>query len=68
MDNSGWREKIDRFKLPIGMSLVGIVLIVGGMFASGLSKSKPKDLPVGRQDFPKESLIDSQKRICRNSQ
>jgi len=28
-----------------------------------LSKSKPKDLPVGRQDFPKESLIDSQKTI-----
>lgn len=63
MDNQGWRKKIDRFKIPLGLSLVGLVLIVGGVFASGLSKQKPKDLPVGRQDFPKESLVESQKFI-----
>ncbi len=56
MENFNWREKLDQFKLPIGLSLVGIVLIVGGMFASGLTKQKPKQ-------FPKESLIESQKLI-----
>lgn len=48
-------EKIEKFKLPIALSFLGMVLIVGGIFASGLDK-KPKS-------FPKESLIDSQKTI-----
>ncbi len=56
MDNQGWREKLDQFKLPIGLSLVGIVLIIGGVFASGLTKAKPKE-------FPKESLVENQKMI-----
>ncbi len=49
-------ERIEKFKLPIALSVVGIVLIIGGIFSSGLHKSKP-------QDFPKESLVDSQKLI-----
>lgn len=61
MENLGWREKLDQFKLPIGLSLVGIVLIMGGVFASGLHKSKPKDSSA--QNFPKESLVDSQKML-----
>lgn len=52
MDGDFWQ----RFKLPIGLSLVGLILILGGIFTSGLNKSKPKD-------FPKESLVDSQKQI-----
>lgn len=56
MNNFNWREKLDQFKLPIGLSLVGIVLIVGGMFASGLNKSKPGE-------FPKASLVENQKII-----
>lgn len=56
MENFNWREKLDQFKLPIGLSLVGIVLIVGGIFASGLNRSKPKN-------FPKESLVESQRII-----
>ena len=64
MDNQGWREKLDQFKLPIGLSLVGIVLIVGGMLASGLNKSKPRDpLTSSGQKFPKESLVENRKMI-----
>lgn len=47
---------LEQFKLPIGLSLVGIVLIIGGMVTSGFSKQKPKD-------FPKESLVGSQKIV-----
>lgn len=52
MDGDFWQK----FKLPIGLSLVGIVLIIGGVVASGLNKQKPKD-------FPKESLVENQKMI-----
>lgn len=59
MDNQGWRDKLDQFKLPIGLSLVGVVLIIGGIFASGLTKQKPKNSTA--QNFPKESLVENQK-------
>ena len=59
MDNQGWREKLDKFKLPIGLSLVGLVLIVGGIFSSGLGKPKT----VSPSSFPKESLVETQKII-----
>lgn len=49
-------EKLEKFKLPIALSSLGVVLIVGGIFASGLNKTKVKD-------FPKESLVESQKMI-----
>lgn len=49
-------EILEKFKIPIGLSLVGLVLIIGGMFASNLGDTKP-------QVFPKESLVDSQKII-----
>lgn len=54
MDNLAWREKLEKFKLPIGLSLVGIVLMLGGIFSSGLTNSQPKS-------FPKESLVETQK-------
>lgn len=56
MDNLGWREKINQFKIPIALSILGLVLIAGGVFSSGLSNQKPKT-------FPKESLVESQKLI-----
>lgn len=47
---------MDKFKIPIALSLLGIVLIIGGLFASGLNQQQPKD-------FPKQSMVDSQKMI-----
>ena len=55
MDYFEFKEKIDKFKIPIGLSLVGIVLIIGGMFASGLTKPKV--------EYPKESIVSSIKKI-----
>lgn len=59
-------EKLEKFKLPIALSLVGIVLIIGGIFASGLNErdsfgNKPK--LKNSQDFPKESMVQAQKMI-----
>src|SRR5258708_7771435 len=50
---------IEKYKLSIGLAIVGIVLIIGGIFSSGLNKFKPST----SKDFPKESLVDSQKLI-----
>ncbi len=52
MDTEFWQK----FKIPIGLSVVGIVLILGGVFASGLSKQQPKN-------YPKESMVQAQKSI-----
>lgn len=49
------KEKIDQFKIPIGLSLVGIVLIIGGLVASGLNKPKV--------EYPKESIVSGIKQI-----
>lgn len=46
-------NNIDKFKLPIGLSVVGIVLILGGIFTS----SKPQ------REYPKESLVNTQKLV-----
>lgn len=56
MGGNFW-ENMEKFKLPIALSLVGLVLIIGGIFASGLSKQKPKE-------FPKASLVDTTKTIA----
>ncbi len=49
---------IEHFKLPIALSLIGLVLIIGGIVASGLTTQKPRD-------YPKESIVQSksQKQI-----
>lgn len=39
---------MEKFKLPIGLSIVGAVLIIGGIFSSSLRQPK---------NYPKESLI-----------
>lgn len=46
----------DKYKLPLGLSLIGGVLIIGGIFASGINSNKFKE-------FPKESLIAGEKFI-----
>lgn len=56
MDNLNWKEKLNQFKIPIALSILGLVLIAGGVFASGLNNQKSKV-------FPKESLVESQKII-----
>lgn len=46
----------DKYKLPFALSLLGLILIIGGVFASGLTKQKSKE-------YPKESLIQAKKVI-----
>lgn len=50
------RDWLDKFKLPLALSLVGLILIIGGIFSSGLGSSSKKN-------FPKESIINEQKLI-----
>jgi len=47
--------KVEQYKVPIALSLVGLVLIAGGMFASGINKPK--------SEFPKESIVESIREI-----
>lgn len=63
MDNLNWREKLDQFKLPIVLSVLGLVLVIGGIFTSGLNKQKSKDPSTNASDFPKESLVQPIKNI-----
>lgn len=44
------------YKLPLGLSLVGLVLIIGGAVSSNLFKASPKA-------YPKESLVEVGKKI-----
>lgn len=48
-------EFLSQNKIPIALSFVGLVLIIGGMFSSGLTKSTPAKLTI-----PKESLVKSE--------
>ena len=45
-------QKLNQYKVPIGLFLVGGVLLIGGVFSSNLIQ-KPKS----PQSFPKESLV-----------
>lgn len=49
-------EKIQEFRIPLALSLVGLVLIIGGLVTSNKQDSKLKQ-------FPKESLIEGNKLI-----
>lgn len=46
----GITELLDKFKIPIALGLVGVILIIGGVLLSS-----PK-----KQEFPKESLVATQ--------
>ncbi|MBI2021358.1 ComEA family DNA-binding protein [Candidatus Daviesbacteria bacterium] len=41
---------LEKYKYPIILSFIGLVLIIGGIFSSGIIK--------GNKAFPKESLVD----------
>ncbi len=56
MENAGWKEKVNQYKIPLGLSLIGVILIVGGVFFSGINQQKPKI-------FPNESIKSVQKII-----
>jgi len=57
-------EKVEKFKLPIALSLLGIVLIIGGIFASGLNEQVPSFGSKQKiKEYPKESLVQTQKTI-----
>lgn len=49
-------EQIEKFKLPIGLAFLGLVLIIGGIFSSGLNKRQSKE-------FPKESLVSKNSKL-----
>ncbi len=49
-------KSIEKYKLPIGLSILGLVLITGGILTSGKTLQKAKQ-------FPKESLVESVKLI-----
>lgn len=49
MDYLKIKELLDKFKIPLALSLVGMVLVIGGLFSQGF---KPKE-----SSFPKDSLI-----------
>lgn len=44
-----FKEKLESYKLPIGLILVGLVLIIGGLFLN------PQKTP----EFPKESIVET---------
>lgn len=52
-------ELISEYKLPIAISLVGLVLIIGGIFSSNLSNFSSFNLKPSPKAFPKESLVDA---------
>lgn len=56
-------ETLNHYKLPIALSLVGVVLIAGGIFSSNLLNLK---LPSQKSSFPKESIV-SPKEIASSS-
>jgi competence protein ComEA len=51
---NNFKELLDRFKIPIGLLLIGLILIVVGLFTS--SQTSP-------EDFPKESIVQEIKTI-----
>ena len=46
-------EKLNEYRIPIGLLLVGGVLLVGGLFSSNLVSSKKEEA----SSFPKESIV-----------
>lgn len=49
-------ELLGRFKIPIALSLVGLVLILGGLFTQSIKNNKDSH-------FAKESIVESKKLI-----
>lgn len=49
-------DLLQQYKIPIALSFVGLILILGGLFSSGLFKHQTK---LAADQFPKESIVDS---------
>lgn len=49
-----FNEKLNEFKLPIGLLLVGGVLLIGGLFSSNLIQ---KDTVAEAENYPRESMV-----------
>lgn len=47
-------QRLNEYKLPIGLLIVGGVLLIGGLFSSNLIKKEPA---AASNNFPKESII-----------
>lgn len=45
-------EKLNEFKIPLGLLLLGGVLLIGGFFTSNVASKKDEEV-----NFPKESLV-----------
>lgn len=45
---------LEKYKLPLALSFLGLVLITGGIFVTGISKPK---------EYPKESLVEGSKTV-----
>lgn len=52
----GYRELLEKYKLPLSLSLIGLVLIIGGIFSSGIAKNSAKQ-------FPRESIVSTNSDI-----
>lgn len=55
-------ELLSQYKIPLALSFVGLILIVGGVFSSGLFKHQPK---LTADQFPKRSVIDSNSSLIK---
>lgn len=53
---------LDQYKLPLGLSFVGLILIIGGLFSSGLFKHSSK---LTADQFPKESMVNEQSKMIK---
>lgn len=53
---------LQQFKIPIALSFVGLILIIGGLFSSGFLKTQTK---LTADQFPKESIIDSESNFIK---
>lgn len=51
-------DLLNQYKIPIALSFVGLILIIGGIFSSGLFKTQTKAV-LSAKDFPKESIVKS---------
>lgn len=60
-------EFLDKYKLPLALSVVGIVLIIGGLYSSGLTTkvANSASLPSAK-NFPSESKVNPSDLTSKN--
>lgn len=50
-------EFLDKYKLPLALSTIGLVLIIGGLYTSGQSIKTPDLGAISAKNFPAESKV-----------